>query len=246
MIDLKRTMDVAGAVVGLIVAAPVLLMAVAAVVLASPGPVLYRARRAGRYGVPFTMFKLRTMRLGPAAGGSPITGIRDPRVYPVGRLLRATKIDELPQLVNILRGEMSLVGPRPEDPDLVARCYAPIHRETLAVRPGLTSPGSLYHDTHGERFLAGGEAEDRYVATLLPVKLALDLVYVRRASPAYDLAVMWRTVLVVMGRLLGRREFPEPPELRDAAAHVAPARLRARPAAPPLARPDSAVAGGAS
>jgi lipopolysaccharide/colanic/teichoic acid biosynthesis glycosyltransferase len=228
MIDLKRVTDVVIATVALIVAAPMLAVAALGIRLSSPGPILYRARRAGRYGRPFTMLKLRTMHAHPAGRGSPITGVGDPRVYPLGRLLRATKIDELPQLVNILRGEMSLVGPRPEDPELVARCYAPLHRETLAVRPGLSSPGSLYHDTHGERLLAGGDAEARYVSTLLPVKLAIDLVYVRRAGPVYDLAIMGRTVAIICGRLLGRREFPEPPELADAAALVVPARAESR------------------
>jgi lipopolysaccharide/colanic/teichoic acid biosynthesis glycosyltransferase len=227
------------AALGLIVVAPLLALAALGIRLASPGPVLYRARRAGVGGRPFTMLKLRTMHPTPVAGGGPITAVRDPRVYPLGRLLRTTKIDELPQLINVLRGDMALVGPRPEDAELVARCYAPLHRETLTVRPGLTSPGSLYHDTHGERFLTGGDPETRYIESLLPVKLALDVVYVRRMSLPYDLSVMWRTVVIIIGRLVGRRDFPEPPEMGDAAPLVVPA--RAVPSAGPRAETPAPV-----
>jgi lipopolysaccharide/colanic/teichoic acid biosynthesis glycosyltransferase len=231
MIDLKRLTDVVGAVLGLALVAPILALAAVAIRLASPGPVIYRARRAGVGGRPFIMFKLRTMQTRPGRFGGPITRVDDPRVFPLGRLLRSTKIDELPQLVNIFRGEMSLIGPRPEDPELVARYYAPLHRETLTVRPGLTSPGSLYHDTHGDQVLAAGDPEARYVEWLLPMKLALDLTYVRRASLTYDLALVWRTLVTIAGRLTGRRAYPEPPEMRDALALVVPARAAPRPAA---------------
>jgi lipopolysaccharide/colanic/teichoic acid biosynthesis glycosyltransferase len=233
MIDRKRLIDVVGAGLGLVIVVPILALAAVAIRLASPGPVFYRARRAGVGGRPFTMYKLRTMHRRPGQFGGPITGVDDPRVFPLGRLLRSTKIDELPQLVNVLRGEMSLIGPRPEDPELVARYYAPLHRETLAVRPGLTSPGSLYHDTHGDRVLAVGDPEARYVEWLLPVKLALDLTYVRRASLTYDLALVWRTLVTITGRLSGRRVFPEPPEMRDALALVVPARAAPRRAPEP-------------
>ncbi|HET7040238.1 MAG TPA: sugar transferase [Gemmatimonadales bacterium] len=247
----KRLLDVAVAVLGLALAAPLLALAALAARLSSPGPLLYRARRVGRGGRPFTMYKLRTMHPAPPGSGSPITGPADPRVFPAGRLLRLTKVDELPQLVNVLRGEMSLVGPRPEDPDVVARHYAPLHRETLSVRPGLTSPGTLYHDIHGDRVLTGGDPETRYAEALLPLKLALDLVYVRRASLSYDLAMLWRTVVTVGGRLLGRRTFPEPPELSEALALVVPARsarrtgpMPGRPARPAAGQPRPAAAGG--
>jgi lipopolysaccharide/colanic/teichoic acid biosynthesis glycosyltransferase len=239
MTDLKRALDVIGAGMGLVIVAPVLVLAALAIRLTSPGPVLYRARRAGAGGRPFTMYKLRTMHA-TAVRGSPITGAADPRVFPVGRLLRGTKIDELPQLVNVLRGQMSLVGPRPEDPELVARHYAPLHRETLAVRPGLTSPGTLYYDTQGDRLLAGDDPEARYVESLLPVKLALDVAYVRRASVAYDLILIWRTLVVIAGRLAGRRTFPDPPELRLALPLVVRARaVPGRTSEPSVAAPVS-------
>ncbi|HEV8399057.1 MAG TPA: sugar transferase [Gemmatimonadales bacterium] len=215
----KRLLDVTFAAFGLVVAAPLLALAAVGIRLSSPGPVLYRARRAGRGGVPFLMYKLRTMHVEQGAHRSAITGSADPRVFPFGAFLRRTKLDELPQLVNVLRGDMSVIGPRPEDPQFVAVHYTPVHYETLEVRPGLASPGSLYSTTHGERLLRPEHAERDYVDRLLPLKLALDVVYVRRASPWYDAALTLRTVGIVAGRMAGRRTFPEPPEM-PAARHL--------------------------
>lgn len=211
---LKRAFDVLLSGAALLVLSPLLAAVAVAVPLASPGPALYRARRVGLNGAPFTMYKFRTMHVGGA--GAPITAGDDPRVFPLGKLLRRLKVDELPQLVNVLKGDMSIVGPRPEDPDIVARHYSPAHMETLAVRPGLTSPGSVYYYAVGEETLRHGDAVDAYVERLLPVKLALDLVYVREASLAYDLALVVRTAAVIAARAAGRRRFPDPPELARA------------------------------
>ena len=148
----KRVFDIVVASLTLLAALPVLAVAALAIRLASPGPVLHRAARAGRDGRPFTMLKLRTMHVAPPGeSGSRITDPADPRVFPVGALLRRTKIDELPQLVNVLRGEMAIVGPRPEDPEIVRKHYSPTHRETLRVRPGLVSPGSITTSRTGTR-----------------------------------------------------------------------------------------------
>ncbi len=209
----KRALDVVLSATALLLLSPLLAAVAVAVPLASPGPAIYRARRAGVGGRPFTMYKFRTMHVG---GGAPITAGDDPRVFPLGRLLRRLKVDELPQLFNVLKGDMSIVGPRPEDPDIVARHYAPMHMETLAVRPGLTSPGSVYYYAVGEETLRHGDAVDAYVERLLPVKLALDIVYVREASLAYDLSLVLRTAAVIAARAAGRRRFPDPPELRRA------------------------------
>jgi lipopolysaccharide/colanic/teichoic acid biosynthesis glycosyltransferase len=228
----KRLFDLVAAGLALLVLGPVLAVAALGVRLASPGPILYRATRAGRHGRPFTMYKLRTMRQGPAVTHTRITAVNDPRVFGFGRLLRRTKIDELPQLLNVLRGEMSIVGPRPEDPEIVARHYAPPHRDTLAIRPGLSSPGTLYHDTHCAERMAGDDPLRHYLEDVLPVKAALDLVYLRGASLGYDLAIIARTVWTLLGRLLGRRRFPDPPELEDARGLIVPA-LTAVPALRP-------------
>lgn len=212
----KRLLDVALTALALIVLAPALALAAIGIRLSSPGPVLYRAVRAGRGGRPFIMYKLRTMHARRRSDDSVITAARDPRVFPFGAWLRRTKLDELPQIFNVLRGDMAVVGPRPEDPSIVDQYYTQDQWETLEVAPGLTSPGALYSTTHGEQHLSAADAERDYVQRVLPVKLALDRVYVRRRSLAYDLALIGRTIGVVAGRALGRRGFPDPPEMAEA------------------------------
>jgi len=207
----RRALDALLSGVALVVTAPLLAVAALGIRRSSPGPILYASPRMGRGGRPFVMYKLRTMHQRTAAG-SPITGAADPRVFAFGALLRRTKVDELPQLFNVLRGDMAIVGPRPEDVGIVSRHYGSLGHATLAVRPGLSSPGSVYSYTHGEATLHG-DPEAAYVAQLLPIKLALDLVYVRRASLGYDLRIIARTVWVLVTALCGRRRFPEPPEM---------------------------------
>ena len=211
----KRMLDVTLAGMALIAMAPLLAVLAIGIRLAGPGPIFYRAQRVGRDRRPFTMYKLRTMRIGDAAT-TVITAQGDPRIFPLGRLLRHLKLDELPQLVNILRGEMSIVGPRPEDPSMVKRFYAPFYYKSFDVPPGLTSPGSIYAYTHGEAQLDLRDAERSYGEQLLPIKMALDLVYVARAGVGYDIALICRTVWTLGTALLGRRSFPLPPELPEA------------------------------
>ena len=187
------------AAAGLACASPFLAMAGLAIRVSSPGPVIFRAARAGIDGRPFTMFKLRTMHQGAASAGR-ITSSSDARVFPAGALLRRLKLDEVPQLVNVLRGEMALVGPRPEDLSIVEEHYDAFMRQSLDVRPGMTSPGSLHYFA-GEGSLPGdpAEAERVYLQDLLPRKIAIDLVYVRHASVAYQLEILLRTALGVLG-----------------------------------------------
>ena len=136
----RRVAGVALCLLALLLLLPVMLAAALAVLLTDGRPVLYRAERVGRDGRPFHLLKFRTMTAG--AAGPAVTGSADPRITQVGRLLRRTKLDELPQLVNVLRGEMNLVGPRPEDPRFVA-LYSSQQREVLSVRPGITSPAAV-------------------------------------------------------------------------------------------------------
>jgi lipopolysaccharide/colanic/teichoic acid biosynthesis glycosyltransferase len=213
----KRVTDFVVVSAALVLLSPVLFLAAMGILIASPGPVLYRARRVGRNGAPFVMYKFRTMRTVAVPNASPITAADDPRVFTFGAWLRTSKIDELPQLVNILKGEMAIVGPRPEDPDIVRDYYSDGDLETLNVLPGLTSPGSIYYFTRGEQCLGSEDTVREYVETLLPLKLALDRVYVREASFAYDLAIVLRTVGALLSRLLGRSSFPDPPEMGRAA-----------------------------
>ena len=190
----KRAFDLTAAVIGLLAGSPLLLLVALAVKLSSGGPALHRAVRVGRDGAPFTVLKFRTMRIG--AAGPPITSSADPRITPVGRILRRLKIDELPQLVNVVRGEMSLVGPRPEDPRYVEG-YTAVQRRVLTVPPGITSPASLaYRDE--ERLIAahGGDVVTVYRDVILPAKLAIDLGYV-------DARSFWVDLRVLVGTLFG-------------------------------------------
>lgn len=212
---IRRLLEAVLALVVLVICSPVMAIAAISIRRASPGSVLYRARRIGRHGREFTMYKLRTMHLA-SDRSSPITADGDTRVFPLGAWLRKTKVDELPQLWNIVRGEMAFVGPRAEDPGIVARYYTQAQKATLTVRPGLSSPGSLYYYTHGERLLTGDDVEIQYIAQVLPIKLAIDMVYVEHASLAYDIRVVWRTLVTILQMARGRREFPEPAELRRA------------------------------
>ena len=154
------------------------------------------------------MYKFRTMRVATGGVASPITALNDSRVFPFGAFLRATKIDELPQLINVLKGDMSLVGPRPEAPEIVRRHYTPEDLTTLQVPPGITSPGTVYYYTHCESTLVPDSVVDEYVQRVLPAKLALDRVYITRPTVVYDVRLIVRTIVAVVGRVLGRRWFP--------------------------------------
>src|SRR5213083_3083690 len=156
-------MDVALSGVALVVLSPLLALAALGIWLSDKGQIFYQARLAGRDGRPFTMYKLRTMRADHGTFQSVITADRDPRVFRFGAWLRRAKVDELPQLLNILRGEISIVGPRPEHPSIVSRHYGPEHRELLRVRPGLTSPGTLYDYVHGDTIVGRNDPERGYV-----------------------------------------------------------------------------------
>ena len=211
----KRLFDVIFATLAIILLAPVFLAAAIAIRITSPGPVFYPARRTGRGGVDFVMYKFRTMHV-VQQSQSVITGTHDARISPVGRILRATKIDELPQLFNVLLSQMSIVGPRPEDPTIVAKHYGPLGHETLTVRPGLASYGSLYNYTHGQSLLDDSDPETSYVNQLLPIKLALEVVYIRNGSLASDLCIIARTLITIAFIAAGKRNFSEPVEMQAA------------------------------
>ena len=187
---MTRVLDVAASALGLVLLSPILLLLAVAVKVSSPGPVLHRAVRAGRNDQPFVLLKFRSM--GVNQSGPAITRAEDPRVTAVGRFLRRMKLDELPQLFNVLRGDMSLVGPRPEDPRYVA-LYDPNQRRVLAHRPGMTSPASLLYRTEEEK-LRGEDWERTYVERVMPDKLRLDLAYLERRSVWSDVGVILQTL----------------------------------------------------
>ncbi len=194
--DSKRAVDVMLGGLGLVIAAPVLAWAALAMRLSGDrGPFLYRARRVGEGGELFTILKVRTMTTD--RGGPKVTLAGDPRVTPVGRTLRRYRLDELPQLVNVVRGDMSLVGPRPEDPAYVD-FDDPLHRRVFSAKPGITGLAQLAYRDEAS-LLEGPEAEQRYRDEILPAKLRLDAEYLDRRSTLLDLQILARTVGAVLG-----------------------------------------------
>lgn len=197
----KRGLDVAVSAIGLLAAAPVSAAVAIAVKLDSPGPVLFRQLRVGRGGQPFAILKFRTMSAAaPGERRVAVSAAGDARVTRVGRALRTSKLDEVPQLLNVLRGEMSLVGPRPEVPQYVARWDASAREVILAVRPGITDPASV--ELRDEAGLLGEQEDPEryYVEVLLPLKTARYVDYVRTASLRGDLRILGTTVLAVVNR----------------------------------------------
>jgi lipopolysaccharide/colanic/teichoic acid biosynthesis glycosyltransferase len=205
---LRRLLDVTVAGMLLLVLAPLLGVLAVLVRATTTGPALFRQIRVGRNGRPFVLLKLRTMRAD--APGPAITSGGDPRITHLGAWLRRTKLDELPQLWNVLRGDMSLVGPRPELPHYVAR-YTAAQRTVLRARPGLTDPASLAWADEAATLGRFAEPDRAYVEVVVPSKIALSLAYLERRTVWSDLVIVMRT-----------------------AAHVAraaiPARLREWPA----------------
>jgi lipopolysaccharide/colanic/teichoic acid biosynthesis glycosyltransferase len=189
----RRKTEAVLAAVALLAAAPLMLVIAIGIRLSDPGPVFHLAERVGVRGARFRMYKFRTMRIasGPE---SRIAGIGDARVFAFGGLLRRLKLDELPQLLNIIRGDMAFVGPRPEDPWIVEHVYTEADRKTLETPPGLTSPGTLYYFTRAERLLDRTAPEASYIAGPLKVKLALDRAWVSRASAVSDLRLVAETM----------------------------------------------------
>jgi lipopolysaccharide/colanic/teichoic acid biosynthesis glycosyltransferase len=193
----KRAFDLLAAACGLVVLAPLLLMIALWIKLDSPGPVFYRQQRVGRHGVLFNILKFRTMVDRPADQRQLTVG-RDPRVTRAGRFLRHYKLDELPQLANVLHGTMSLVGPRPEVPRYVA-CYPPQVRSlVLSVAPGLTDWASIQYKDENTILGRAADPERAYVDTILPVKLEYYLRYVRERSFWIDLLILWRTLTALV------------------------------------------------
>lgn len=190
----KRLFDLLIAAVGLLLLGPLLLVVAAVIRLDTPGPALFRQERVGRGGRIFRIHKFRTMVVDAPQQGLGLTVGRDPRITRVGQVLRARRLDELPQLIDVLRGEMSLVGPRPELPHYVA-VYPPALRErVLTLRPGITDPSSLAHLDEAQRLAAADDPEREYIEAILPAKLAAAAEYADRASLATDIGVLWRTV----------------------------------------------------
>jgi lipopolysaccharide/colanic/teichoic acid biosynthesis glycosyltransferase len=191
---IKRSFDFLTALIGLIVLFPLFFIISLLIKLTSPGPVFHRGKRVGLSARLFNLYKFRTMIIGAENTGPGITSQNDPRITSVGRILRRAKLDELPQLINVLKGEMSLVGPRPEDPRYVL-LYNEEQRCILSVRPGITSPASIRF-RHEENILSVAN-KDTYVLNLMPEKIKIDLRYLERQTLWTDLSLLFCTVFQV-------------------------------------------------
>jgi lipopolysaccharide/colanic/teichoic acid biosynthesis glycosyltransferase len=194
---MKRMFDFAVAAVGLLVLSPVMLFAALLIKVDSPGPVFFKQKRVGKGFRPFLIYKFRTMVQDASRVGSSITVGADPRITRIGRFLRKTKFDELPQLINVLNGEMSVVGPRPEVPHYV-EMFRKDYEEILKVRPGITDLASLKYRDEAAVLAAVKDPEQEYVARVLPEKIKLAKQYIREASFLFDLKLILQTLFKIV------------------------------------------------
>ena len=191
---LKRLFDLFLAAISLIVLAPLFGIIALAIVLDSSGPVFYKGSRIGKDGKPFKIYKFRTMVVHADQMGSALTSGGDPRVTRVGRIMRKFKIDELPQLINVLLGEMSVVGPRPESPGYVA-LYTAQQNRVLQVKPGITGLTQIQFRNEEALLQRYADVEAAYTETIMPYKLSIDMEYIAQRSFFYDLRLIAETVI---------------------------------------------------
>ena len=193
----RRAVDLVVSAAGILLVSPLLLVLACIVKATSPGPALYVQRRVGRRGRPFGLIKLRSMTA--TSGGPQITKAGDVRITRVGRFLRATKLDELPQLINVLMGHMSLVGPRAEVPKYV-ELYTPEQRRVLDAKPGITGPAQVQYIDEERILAASSDPEATYVNEILPAKLSIDLEYLRSRTVLSDLRILAVTLFRLVRR----------------------------------------------
>jgi lipopolysaccharide/colanic/teichoic acid biosynthesis glycosyltransferase len=190
---MKRLFDLIFSLAGFLVLSPIFIILSLLILITMGWPIFYRQIRVGRGGREFKIIKFRSMVKNAEKRGLAVTTGGDPRITPMGRFLRKTKLDELPQLLNVISGDMSLVGPRPEVPKYVA-LYDDRQRQVLSVRPGLTDPASIVY-RHEEQILARyADTEKAYIEVLMPAKLKLNLAYIEKQSFGRDLALIGRTL----------------------------------------------------
>jgi lipopolysaccharide/colanic/teichoic acid biosynthesis glycosyltransferase len=196
----KRAFDLLGAGLALLLLAPLMLAIAASIKLDSRGPVFFRQLRVGRHGVPFRIHKFRTMVPDAPQRGLPLTVGADARITRVGQWLRRSRLDELPQFIDVLAGHMSLVGPRPEVPQYVARYPAALRERALSVRPGITDPASLLYLDESDLLARAADPEREYIEVILPRKLQCAADYAEHASLRSDFGVLMRTLRLLIVR----------------------------------------------
>jgi lipopolysaccharide/colanic/teichoic acid biosynthesis glycosyltransferase len=196
----KRIFDLLGASLALLLLSPLMLAIALAIRLDSPGPVFFRQPRVGRHGVPFRIHKFRSMVADAPQRGPVLTVGDDPRITRIGRWLRRTRLDELPQLLDVLAGRMSLVGPRPEVPQYVVHYPPGLRERALSVRPGITDPSSLLYLDEAELLARAADPQREYIEVILPRKLQCAADYAAQASLRSDLGVLLRTLKLLLQR----------------------------------------------
>lgn len=199
----KRLFDVVFSCLGLVVTAPLMLVMAVLIKLADGGGVFYRAVRVGRFGKPFRIFKFRTMVVNAEKLGGPSTPDDDPRITKVGRFIRKYKLDELPQLINVLKGEMSFVGPRPEV-QMYVDLYSEEGKAILGARPGITDWASLWNSDEGAILAGSPDPEKAYLELIRPEKIRLQLEYVRKRTFWIDIGIIFQTVGAIIFRSSNR------------------------------------------
>lgn len=193
----KRAMDIVLSACALAILWPLLLLIALAIWIDDPGPVFYRQVRVGRNGKTFRIFKFRSMVMDADKKGLAITVGRDSRITRVGAVLRKTKLDELAQLLNVLFGQMSFVGPRPEVPKYV-ELYTPYQRQVLLVRPGITDYASIAYHNENDLLAGAPNPEAMYIEQIMPDKIELNMKYLREISPLADIRLILKTIVAVI------------------------------------------------
>jgi len=195
----KKLFDFLASLIGVIILSPILLIISLAIKLGSPGPILYHSLRIGKSKNPFKVYKFRTLVINADKIGGPSTSDDDPRLTKIGKFLRKYKLDELPQLFNVIKGEMSLVGPRPEVPEY-AKLYKDEEQIVFSVKPGITDLASLWNDDEGAILKGSSEPEKTYLEKIRPEKVRLQIKYVKEKSFIGDLKIIFKTLKKILNR----------------------------------------------
>lgn len=196
---IKRTFDILASTIALIVLSPIWLIAAIGIIVSDPGPIFYCATRVGKDNKLFKMIKFRSMRVDKNADEKSLRPDQE-RIFSFGRFIRATKIDELPQLLNVFIGDMAVVGPRPASADQVDITRSGENEIVASIKPGLTSPSALYDYLYGDSI----EDEAEYMDKVAPTRLALDRYYIGKQSIGYDIRMIWYTIVCIIGTVINR------------------------------------------
>ena len=207
---IKRLFDFTLCLIAVVVLSPIFLIVAIGIKLSSKGPVFYFSERAGKNKKPFHFYKFRSMHLLQGKDKELFIADAD-RLFWLGKVIRRLKIDELPQLINVIKGDMSIVGPRPMEMKSVDRIYAGKYSEILKVKPGLTSAASLYDYTVGDTYTD----DVKYREEVLPNKLEIELLYLKKQGFMYDCGLIVRTIITIIQVLFGKKEFKYQPELKE-------------------------------